>query len=192
MQTFVGTHTQAHIQIHTFKLKNTYSHTVLQSKQKNWLHSERKYLSFWNVLESTWAAGLLLLCSRCWTLTSPQRLEGVMFIIIGRIAYTNTLTSPHRHSLPHRHSYIYLCVFIRSVAVSSSGAREAAGWQWRGWRAVLPWWWLWKRNQRGAEAESQEPQLESCWSDSTCSPMSSLHHCLLSFWWILCRSTSLR
>lgn len=163
---------------------NTHSTQTYTQKQElsfsqSSLFSEREYLSFWNVLETTWAAGLLL-CSRRWPLTSTERSESVKLShsLIGRIARVNTRT--HGHSLPRRHSYIHLCVFIRSGAVWSSGAREGAGWRWRGWRAVLPWRWLWRRSRSGAEGESQEPQLESCWSDSTCSPASSLHHCLLS------------
>lgn len=167
---------------HTFILKrthtqtHTHTHTVLQctvavltpQREKVFVPSE-------NVLESTWAAGRLL-CSGPYPLTSPQRL---CYSHIGWAAHTITLT--YTPSSLRRHSCCTsVRVFIRSVAVWSSGAREDAGWRWKGWRAAPPWWWLWRRSRRGVEGESQEPRPESCWSDSTCSPASSLRHCLLS------------
>lgn len=162
MQTDVGAHIQSHIQIHTFK--STHKHRNGPSSSVAELTpSERRYLSFWNVLESTWAAGLCAADSALWP-PKPGKCKVDLF--------------PHIHPLPHHHAYI--CLFIQSVAVWNSGAREGAGWGWRGWRAVLPWLWLWRRSRRGAEGASQEPQLESCWSGSTCSRASSLHRCLLS------------
>lgn len=173
MQTDVGAHIQSHIQIHAFK--STHKHRNGPSSSVAELTpSERRYLSFWNVLESTWAAGL---CAADSDLGPPK--PGKCNVDLFR-RYWSPTPNTHKPSHTSPPSPSCICLFIQSVAVWNSGAREGAGWGWRGWRAVVPWLWLWRRSRRGAEGASQEPQLESCWSGSTCSRASSLHRCLLS------------